>query len=229
MRRIIAVITMMISGTLPATADDNLAWRVHNLNPGETVNMRNVPDASGAVVAKLPHDAGILKIAGECVKKGRYNWCPVQRKHQRGWVADDYLQKVRLVAKTSRSQPLLNSNQDDHQVESHQMGQDEGTQGPPSESEEREESGIFFIYHQLKPQKTPTGCMKVSASKLPPVDELKPLVGAIGKRASKTICCEVEYIYFGNRRSCDAYAKTHRYAVSDEEKPVTIPDEANNQ
>lgn len=210
MRILLSLFVLATVYAAPASAEGRSAWKIVNLNLGETVNMRAAPTTTSQIVQKVRYNTGIVEMNGDCITKQNYNWCPVLIGDQQGWIADNYLRKVRVIAAPAK----VAANLEEPAI----------AEAPPSPKEK----GIFFVYHQKEPKKNPTGCMAVAASKLPPVEELDAEEGAIGKKISKTVCCRAEYVYFAGKSSCKAYIKAKAMPPSGELEPVTIPDEVNN-
>lgn len=82
------------------SASDSGCWRVINVAPGDSLNMRSGPSASAQIVDRLvPNRHGIIAAKGRCTptsKPWRSRWCPVAHHSGNypmtlGWVKARYV------------------------------------------------------------------------------------------------------------------------------------------
>ena len=106
---LVIVATLLCTASVAfGTAEGPDFFCVKDVAKNDTLNLRESPSASAAIVAKIPHDACKLENLVQCVgRKGetipesdapppdapRPHWCKIQYKGKSGWVALRYLRE----------------------------------------------------------------------------------------------------------------------------------------
>ena len=104
--RNVLTVTMLALALAMYSAPANAAsssgcWRVVNVTPGDSLNMRASPSHNSAIVDRLvPNGHGIIGAQGTCTpgsKPWAQRWCPVSHSSgnyptTRGWVKARFLQ-----------------------------------------------------------------------------------------------------------------------------------------
>lgn len=96
-----AIFAAVLLAAPAQAASDRGCWRVTNVAPGDSLNMRSQPSANSQIVDRLiPNRHGVISARGVCgptSEPWRSRWCPISHHSgnyptTRGWV------KARFIA-----------------------------------------------------------------------------------------------------------------------------------